>query len=186
MRRIVEKFEQAWSVARVLIANHLIFMLGRGLRMVWYRMAMDFAIGEGSVILADCRVSEPSKLGIGKNTIVGNSCRFDNRQRIVIGDNVTISYGTVILTLGHDIDSSDFTLKRGDVRINNYVWLCAKCMVMPGVRIGEGAVVLPGSVVVHDVEPFSVVGGVPARFLRKRNRNLEYHPTLSLPVSPLD
>ena len=80
----------------------------------------------------------------------------------------------MILTKGHDIDSADFSTKGAPVVIGDYVWLCANVLVLPGVTIGTGAVVLAGSVVTKSVEPYSVVGGNPAQFLRQRTRALDY------------
>lgn len=177
--RVVARVKERWSVAsfvsRVYINNHVVArLLARRLRMLWYRRVMGFQVGEGSSILSDFRVAEPGKLRIGRHTVVNNSCRFDNRRPITVGDHVAISYGAVLLTLGHDIDSPVFALQGGGIRIEDYVWLCAKCMILPGLTIGKGAVVLPGSVVTHDVPAFSVVGGNPAQFIRKRNEDLRY------------
>jgi len=159
----------------VYLNNHLISRLpSRVVRMSWYRYVMGYAIGEGASILPDFRVSRPSNLVIGCHTVINNSCRFDNRRKITIGNNVSISYGTTILTLGHDIDSPDFALKGGDVVVEDYVWLCAYSLVVPGVRLKTGAVALAGSVVTADVEEFTVVGGNPAKVLRERSRDLRY------------
>jgi len=185
LRWVVAKARQTQRSGLVYANNHIMSAcLSRSLRMAWYRRVMGFEVGIGSSILPDFRVSEPCKLTIGEHTVVNNSCRFDNRHRIVIGNNASISYGVLLLTLGHDIDSADFATKGGDIYIDDYVWLCANCMIMPSVRIGRGAVVLSGSVVTHDVEPFSVVGGVPARFVRKRSEDLRYQPSWN-PLVPM-
>ncbi len=171
----LKRVRHAWRSVRVFCTNHAVSgIVSRRMRMWWYRHVMGYVVGKGTAILPDFRVSEPSGIIIGDNTIINNSCRFDNRCRIVIGDNVSVSYAVTILTMGHDIDSPDFAVKGGDVVVEDLVWLCARCMIMPGVRVGRGAVVLPGSIVTADVAPFSVVGGNPAQFVRKRNENLRY------------
>lgn len=57
---------------------------------------------------------------------------------------------------------------KGDIVIGNDVWLGRECVIMPGVKIGDGAIVAAYSVVTKDVEPYSVVGGNPAHFIKKR------------------
>lgn len=62
----------------------------------------------------------------------------------------------------------DELVAKGDVIIGNDVWLCAGCKIMPGVKIGDGAVIAAGSVVTKDVAPYTIVGGIPARIIKKR------------------
>jgi acetyltransferase-like isoleucine patch superfamily enzyme len=182
----VRRFHIGWRLFLVYFNNHVISScISSRIRMSWYRNAMKFVVGTRSSILPDFRVSEPAKLVIGDHTIVNNSCRFDNRRQIIVGNNVSVSYGVLILTLGHDMDSPDFAIQGGDVTVEDYAWLCARCMIMPNVRIGKGAVVLPGAVVTKDVEPFSVVGGVPAKFVRKRREDLNYQQIYWDPRVPM-
>jgi maltose O-acetyltransferase len=71
--------------------------------------------------------------------------------------------------MGHDLDSPTFAMKGDKISIGDYACLFARAMVMPGVAIGKGAVVCSGAVVVKSVEDFLVVGGNPAKVLRRRN-----------------
>ena len=61
------------------------------------------------------------------------------------------------------------------MRIGRHAWVASHAIVLPGVTIGEGAVVAAGAVVTKDVEPYLMVGGNPARPIRKRTRDLTYH-----------
>lgn len=60
--------------------------------------------------------------------------------------------------------------------IGDYVWLGPRCMVLPGVTVGEGAVVAAGAVVTKNVEPYTLVGGVPAQKIAGRTKELNYNP----------
>ncbi len=157
------------------VSNNLIsHILFSRLRLFWYRRVMKFSVGAGSSILTDLKVATTSNLIVGKNTVVNNGCRFDNRYPIRIGNNVSISYGTFIYTKGHDIDDPYFSTKGSSVSIDDYVWICANSIILPGVSIGRGAVVLTGSVVANNVEPYHVVGGNPAKLVRTRSTDLRY------------
>jgi len=74
----------------------------------------------------------------------------------------------------HDIDSPDFAETGAPVVIEDYVVIGTRVTILPGVTIGKGAVVASGAVVTHDVAAFDVVGGVPAKVIRQRNKNLTY------------
>lgn len=105
---------------------------------------------------------------IGKNVFINSGCKMQDQGGIYIGDDVLIGHNACLLTLNHDLDPE----KRADmlpqpVRIKDKAWLGSNVTVLPGVTIGEGAVVAAGAVVTKDVEANSIVGGVPAKLIRK-------------------
>jgi len=159
----------------VYVTNHIVSrIIFSSARLFWYRRIMQYQIGNQSSILTHFLVAEPKNIEIGVNTIINNSCRFDNRFPIRIGNNVSITYGTSILTKGHDIDDPLFRTKGAPVVVEDYVWISAFVIILPGVTLGKGCVVLPGSVVTKDVDAFQVVGGNPATFIRERRQDLRY------------
>jgi maltose O-acetyltransferase len=93
---------------------------------------------------------------------------LDGRAGIHIGDNVNIGSQVLIYTMEHDINSPTFGVVAGPVVIGNMVYIGARVTILPEVRIGSGAVVASGAVVTKDVEPWTVVGGVPAKFIKQR------------------
>lgn len=159
----------------VYLTNHVIsrIFLSR-VRLGWYRFVMGFHVGSDSSILTGFKVASRGNIIVGRNTVINNGCWFDNRFPVIIGDNVSITYGTMILTKGHDIDDPGFRTKGAPVRIEDYVWVCARATLLPGVRLGKGCVVLSGAVVTKDVPEYHVVGGNPAHFIRERPRNQAY------------
>ena len=95
-------------------------------------------------------------------------CCFQDQGGIEIGDDVLIGHQVVIATLNHDLDPA----KRGNmtpapVKIGNKVWIGAHATVLPGVTVGEGAVIAAGAVVTKDVPANTVVAGVPAKPIKK-------------------
>lgn len=108
------------------------------------------------------------KLSIGHQSMFNVQCFFDLADAISIEDNVVFGPQVMLITGGHVIGSSDFRLgplAPKPIHIKRGAWLGARCMVLPGVTIGEGAVVAAGAVVVQDVLPNTVVGGVPAKVI---------------------
>lgn len=138
-----------------------------------YRLA-GWQIGKGSLVNMRLYALGPGKLVIGKYTHVNQGCLFDYRAGIEIGDSVSISHRVMLITGGHDVQSSEFREDDRPIRIGDHVWIGAGATVLKGVTIGEGAVIAASAVVTKDVAPFTIVGGVPAREIGKRNSNLDY------------
>ena len=140
----------------------------------FYLRLYGIKLGGASSIHRNCRFFHIGKLEVGKDSTINFGCYLDNRRGIKIGDNVGIAHNTKIYTLGHNIDSPYFETKGAPVVIENDVFVFANVLIMPGVTIHRGAIVLPGSVVTKDVEEFAVVGGNPAKYIRERNKDIEY------------
>ena len=87
---------------------------------------------------------------------------------ITIGDNATVSQGVKLCTASHDITSKIMELTTDPIVIGSNAWVAGWSIVLPGVTIGAGAVVAAGAVVTKDVEPWTVIGGNPAKFIKKR------------------
>jgi maltose O-acetyltransferase len=147
----------------------------------WYRRAVGMRIGAGSALLMGLYVyirgrPRPDRPGItiGAGTVINRGCCLDGRGGLRIGDNVSLSPGVWVLTDQHDPHDPLFPETLAPVEIGDYAWLGSRAMVLPGVTIGEGAVVAAGAVVTRDVPPYTVVGGVPARPMGTRSRELRY------------
>jgi putative colanic acid biosynthesis acetyltransferase WcaF len=136
--------------------------------------ASGSSLGRRTYIHAGVRFFGFGRISAGNNSTVNRGCYLDNRGNITIGSNVSIAHDCRIYTAGHDIDSSDFAVVIRDVSIGDYACIFAGAMIMPGVTVGRGAVVYPGSVVTKDVAPYTVVGGNPAKPLKKRSQDLRY------------
>lgn len=105
---------------------------------------------------------------IGKNVFFNSGCRFQDQGGIFIGDGVLIGHNVVIATINHGLDPKEERKNHyAPVTIGNHVWIGSNATILPGVTIGKWAVVAAGAVVARDVEPYTVVGGVPAKFLKR-------------------
>lgn len=105
---------------------------------------------------------------IGKNVFFNSGCRFQDQGGITIGDGVLIGHNVVIATINHDFDPKNERKNHyAPVTIGAHAWIGSNATILPGVTVGEWAVVAAGAVVTKDVEPYTVVGGVPAKFLKR-------------------
>jgi putative colanic acid biosynthesis acetyltransferase WcaF len=143
-------------------------------RHLLYRTLCGVRVGRSSSIHRKCRMYHPFHIRIGDHSVINYGVLLDGRRGLAIGNNVSISEGCVLLTLGHDVDDPDFTPEGAQVTIGDYAFIGSYSRILPGVTLGEGAVVGAGAVVTRDVAPYTVVGGVPARYIRDRSRDLRY------------
>jgi acetyltransferase-like isoleucine patch superfamily enzyme len=143
-------------------------------RLWFYKAVMKFTIGNKSSIHMHCSFDSTKGLAIGNNCVISPKCRLDARGGIFIGNKVGISQEVIILTADHDINSTTGSGRTKGVVIADYVWIGTRATILPGVTIGKGAVVAAGAVVTKNVEPYSVVGGVPAKLMAQRNQDLNY------------
>lgn len=144
------------------------------IRLHLYRNYFGLSVGEGTVIYHGCEIRSPEKITIGKNSAIGDGCILDGRSGLTIGNSVNFSTGVWVWTLQHDHRDKDFGCVGAPVTIEDHAWLSCRTVVLPGVTIGRGAVVAAGAVVTKDVEPFSIVGGVPAKKIGERRQDLDY------------
>jgi len=121
-------------------------------------------------------VRKPGNIYVGDHVSINRKVLLDGRGgRLMIGNNVDIAQETNIWTTEHDVHSDFHTSTAGDVIIEDYVWIASRCTILPGVRIGRGAVVAANSVVTKDIPPMAVVGGIPARIIGERKSKLKYN-----------
>ena len=113
-------------------------------------------------------------ISIGSGTVVGLWCSLDGRRGIEIGRNVNISSEVAFWTLQHDHRDPEFGNVGAPIVVGDFAWLSFRSTILPGVTIGEGAVVAAGAIVTKDVAPYSIVGGVPAKLIGDRTRTLTY------------
>lgn len=105
---------------------------------------------------------------IGKNVFINSGCRFQDQGGITIGNDVLIGHNVVLATLNHDQNPNNRTdMIPSPIVIGNEVWIGANATVLPGVTIGDCAIVAAGAVVTKDVPENTIVGGVPAKIIKK-------------------
>lgn len=161
VRRVLRDLSLFFATITGYIPSHVI-------RQVLYRNVFKINIPSDSIIYWKCRFFNPGGVSIGHNSIIGNDGFLDGRNGIYINDNVNIGGEVRLYTEQHDIRSPDFASIGSPIHIEDYVYIGARVTILPGVKIGEGAVVASGAVVTKDVMPWTLVGGVPAKFIQNR------------------
>lgn len=125
--------------------------------------ACHFDVARSATLQGGVRFFHIGRLAVGDDTVINRGVLLDNRGGIAIGAHVSIAHDARIYTMGHDVhDPALFATKARPVRIDDYAVLFAGAMLMPGVHLGEGAVVMAGAVVTRSVPPYRIVGGNPA------------------------
>lgn len=172
------------------LTNHVVtFIPSYTVRYAWYRHVLGVQIGKGAGLLMGLQlqlpaqgVAEPPALSIGHHTLINQNCWVDARGGLTIGSNVSISPAVWLMSVSQDTDSQEVPEKVAPIHIEDHVWIGSRAMVLPGVTIGKGAVVAAGAVVSSDVPPYAIVGGIPARVIGERSKDLTYqlgyHPLL--------
>lgn len=131
---------------------------------------------KGAKIHIGCRFFDPKRISLGRDTLVGEFAFLDGRAPLRIGNHVDIASQVLIYNSEHDLESEDFHPRVAPVEIDDYVFVGPRAIILPGVKIGKGAVVAAGAVVTKEVAPFKIVAGIPAKEIGERkNKNLQYH-----------
>lgn len=150
-----------------LIPSHFI-------RRLAYRFG-GMTIGSGSAIHMGLTLFAPSGIIIGKDSIIGEKATIDGRGGVEIGDNVDIASEVMIYTSQHDTSDPSFGATVAKVKIEDYVFIGPRAIILPGVTVGRGAVIGAGAVVTKDVMEYTIVGGVPASIIGERkNKSPSY------------
>ena len=166
--RIVIRAFLAW------VENNIVAVIPLWCVRRMYHIMMGMKIGQGSQLNMRTYLMGPGAFSIGEHSHVNPGCLIDYRGGVEIGSSVSISHRVMLFTGGHDTHSPKFNEVYKPIKIGDHVWIGAGATVLQGVRIGEGAVVAAGAVVVNDVAPFTIVGGVPAKKIGDRHRDLNY------------
>lgn len=125
-------------------------------------------IGKGSVIYASAVIWAPWNLEVGHRTAIASHVILYNPGLIKIGNKCVVSQFAYLCTASHDITDEKNPLITAPIIIEDYAWVAADAFVGMGVTIGEGAVVGARAAVFKDVAPWSIVGGNPAKYIKKR------------------
>lgn len=121
-----------------------------------------------AVVYSSAKVYYPPNLVMENYSCLASEVNCYNIAPVHIGANTTISQGAFLCTAGHDITDPLNKLISAPIVIEDQAWVAAHAFIGPGVTVGQGAVVGAAAAVFKNVEPWTVVGGNPAKFIKKR------------------
>ena len=128
-----------------------------------FQCEIDDSVAIVSPFYCDCGC----RMTIGKNVTINKGATILSPGQVVIENNVLIGPEVKITTVDHDLHDRHNLFHFGKVTIKENAWICIGAIICPGVTIGKNAVVAAGAVVTKDVEPNTIVGGVPAKMIKK-------------------
>lgn len=166
--KLIISFYRIASNLCLFLATLTGYMPSHIVRHLLYRYLFFIDLPSDSIIYWRCRFFNPSGVHIGHNSIIGNDAFLDGRAGLYIGNNVNIAGEVRIYTMEHNPESPTFASVGGPVYIKDRVYIGTRVTILPEVTIGEGAVVASGAVVTKNVEPWTMVGGVPAKYIKNR------------------
>lgn len=150
------------------------------LRRFFYRLAGMTIKGNGKIHMG-ARIYYPKGITIGSDTIIGEKATLDGRGqlpnstgKIIIGEHTDIASEVMIWTSEHDLSSPNWQAIEAPVTIGDYCFIGPRAIILPGVKIGKGAVVAAGAIVTKDVPAMAIVAGIPAKVIGKRESELNY------------
>lgn len=156
-----------WAVTWAVLARPF----PRSMAMPWKRFLLRLfgaEVASSAVVYATARVFQPWLLVMDDYACLAEGVDCYNAAPVRIGRNATVSQRAFLCTAGHDITDPHHRQTEASIVIGERAWVCAEAFIGQGVTIGEGAVCAARSVVVKDVEPWTVVGGNPAKFIKMR------------------
>lgn len=124
-------------------------------------------------IVGNFECTTPDNINLKEYIYIGPNNKFYGTGKINIEENVIIGNDVTILTTNHNYEGElipyDSVAINKDVTIHENVWIASNCLILPGVEIGEGAILAGGSVLTKNIPPCEIWGGNPAKFIKKRN-----------------
>lgn len=173
-KKILVRFYNYWLDFELMILRWVGHIPSHTIRKLKYKFS-GIKIGKGSVIHMWANFFQPKNIEIGEDTIIGDHAFLDGRRKIKIGNHVDIASYVMIYNSEHDLSEGFFSAIEEDVEIEDYVFIGPRAIILPGVKIGKGAVVAAGAVVTKDVAEYAIVAGVPAKAIGERsNKKLNY------------
>ncbi len=133
-----------------------------------FAQLIDKPVGEMFGLFPPFYTDFGKNITIGNHVFINSDCKFQDQGGITIDDGALIGHGVVLATLNHDMDPAKRQqLHPAPIHIGKCVWIGANATVTGGVTIGDNSIVAAGAVVTKDVPANVVVGGVPAKFIKK-------------------
>lgn len=157
----------AWTTVWTIGASWLPRSLGCGWKRLLLRL-FGARIHSTAVVYSSTKIYYPANLEMHAHSCLSSGVDCYNVDRVTIGEYATVSQNSTLCTASHDISDPAHRLTTAPIVIEREAWVAAEAFIGPGVKVGEKAVVGARGAVFKDVEPMTVIGGNPARFIKRR------------------
>lgn len=127
-------------------------------------------LGRYCHIYAGARVWAPWNLVCGNHVAIADGAEIYNPDKVILGDSAVVSQHAFLCGASHDYNDDAFPMIWAPIRIGAFAWIGARATVQMGVSVGDGAVLALGSIATHDLEPWEVYAGAPARRIKSRRK----------------
>lgn len=167
LKKIVRRIDAIDMEFEMMVLRCVGHMPSHHFRRFFYRLG-GMHIGKGSTIHIGATFYDSRNITIGEDSLIGENAVLDGRDSLSIGSHVDIASEVMMYNAEHDVQSADFHAVTAPIKIEDYVFIGPRAIILPGVTIGKGAVIGAGAVVTKDVPENTIVGGVPAKEIGKR------------------
>ena len=144
----------------------------------WHFSALLNQAGANLQVGPGVKIFNPGMVSVGDDCFIGAGTRmYAWNEWITVGNQVLVAADVLIMTRNHqhvnlDIPIAEQGYVNAPITIKDDVWIGFRAIILAGVTIGRGSIIASNAVVTKDVEPYSIVGGVPARLISRRTRSL--------------
>lgn len=167
-----------------LLYNKSVYFLG-WLRSCFWKLFLK-NMGKRVYVMHRVKIMSPQKVSIGHDVLLNDDVKLGGQKGITIGNYVLIGYNVNLVSENHAYQDYSFPIMKqgyfgGHITIKDDVWIGANAVILPNVTIGRGAIVGANAVVTKDVEPYSIVGGIPAKKIKYRFNENDLRKAKKLP-----
>lgn len=156
-----------WSIVWCLLARPLPRSIGSSWKRFLLRL-FGAKISSTAVVYSSAKIYYPANLEMDDYSCIASDVDCYNVDKIYLGVHSTVSQGAFLCTASHDITSPNHELITSPIKVEALAWVAAGAFVGMGITVGEGSVIGARSAVFKNVEPWTIVGGNPAKFIKKR------------------
>ncbi len=157
----------AWTIVWGMLVRPIPRSIFNGWKLTLLKL-FGARVHKTAVVYSSATIYLPSNLEMGEHAIIGSCVDCYNVDKISLGAFAMVSQKTYLCSASHDFTRNDMPLVSAPIIIEDHAWIAADVFVGMGVTVGQGAIVGARSSLFRDVEPWTVVGGNPARFIKKR------------------